>query len=93
MRIKCASTNRLVPLLSEQPESLQNDFFHHAHSCAGDSCGWCYTRKSLEPSVIENNGETRTICWWMQRHFSTLDSNAITLLKQYALMHEGLLTA
>jgi hypothetical protein len=93
MRVKCASTNRLVPLLSYQPNFLQEDFFNHAHNCAGTSCGWCDTRKSLEPSLIEFNGETRTICWWMQRHFTILDSNAINLIKQYALFHEGLLTA
>jgi hypothetical protein len=92
MRVKCASTNRLVPLLTDQPDSLQEDFFHHAHSCAGDSCGWCYTRKSLEPSFIEFNGEERTICWWMQRHFTEINSEMIYLIKQYGMLHDELRT-
>ena len=92
MRVKCASTNRLVPLLSKQSESLQKDFFFHAHNCAGSSCGWCDTRKSLEPSDIEYGDEKRTICWWMQRHFNEYNSEVVNLIKQYALLHEDLLT-
>jgi hypothetical protein len=92
-RIKCASTNRLVPLLKDQPVELQRDFFHHAHSCAGDSCGWCATRKTLGPSVIEYDGEKRTICWWMQRHFKYFNTEVVNLVTQYAQFHEALLTA
>ena len=91
MRVKCASTNRLVPLLHDQPDSLQEDFYHHAHNCAGDSCGWCKTRKALNPSVIKYSGNKRTICWWMQRHFDTIDAEAVYLVKQYALFHDALL--
>ena len=92
MRVKCASANRLVPLLEDQPESLQEDFFHHAHNCAGSSCGWCKTRKALGPSVIKYGGEKRTICWWMQRHFDKADGASVDLVRQYARFHEALVT-
>jgi hypothetical protein len=91
--VKCAATNRLVPLLPQQPTLLQQDFFRHAHSCGAPKCSWCKTRKSLNPSVLKHDGEKRTICWWMQRHFSELDDQAIDLVQQYAQLHEALLAA
>jgi hypothetical protein len=91
--VKCAATNRLVPLLPDQSTRLQQDFFRHAHSCGAPKCSWCKTRKGLNPSVLEVDGEKRTICWWMQRHIDKLDDQAIDLVKQYALLHEALLAA
>jgi hypothetical protein len=91
--VKCAATNRLVPLLPDQSAQLQQDFFQHAHSCAAPKCSWCKTRKSLNPSVLEVDGEKRTICWWMQRHFAELDDEAVDLVKQYVQLHEALLAA
>jgi hypothetical protein len=91
--VKCAATNRLVPLLSQQPAGLQQDFFQHAHSCGAPKCSWCKTRKSLNPSVLRYGGEQRTICWWMQRHFAKLDGAAVDLVVQYAQLHESLLAA
>jgi hypothetical protein len=91
--VKCAATNRLVPLLPDQPAPLQQDFFRHAHSCGAPKCSWCKTRKSLNPSVLEVDGDKRTICWWMQRRFDKLDDQAVDMVKQYALLHEGLLAA
>lgn len=91
--VKCAATNRLVPLLPDQSARLRQDFFQHAHSCGAPKCSWCETRKSLNPSVLEVDGETRTICWWMQRHFDKLDDQAIDLVMQYAQLHEDLLAA
>jgi hypothetical protein len=91
--VKCAATNRLVPLLPDQSTRLQQDFFQHAHNCGAPKCSWCKTRKSLNPSVLEFDGEKRTICWWMQRHFDKLDAQAVDLVKQYAQLHEGLLAA
>lgn len=91
--VKCASTNRLVPLLAQQPLFLQKDFFQHAHSCGAPKCSWCKTRKGLNPSVLEFEGEKRTICWWMQRHFVELDGRAVDLVRQYVLLHEALLAA
>jgi hypothetical protein len=93
MRVKCASTNRLVPLLNQQPASLQQDFFHHAHNCGAPKCSWCKTRKSLGPSVLEQAGETKTICWWMQRRFTEMDSETVHLVEQYASLHEALAAA
>ena len=93
LRVKCVATNRLMPLLSQQPTLLQQDFFRYAHKCAAPECSWCKTRKGLNPSVLEYAGEKRTICWWMQRHFSELDGQAVDLVKQYAKLHEGLLVA
>jgi hypothetical protein len=91
--VKCAATNRLVPLLPDQSARLQHDFFRHAHSCGAPKCSWCKTRKSLNPSILEYDGDKRTICWWMQRHFFELDDKAVDLVKQYALLHESLLAA
>jgi hypothetical protein len=91
--IKCAATNRLVPLLPDQSARLQQDFFQHAHSCGAPKCSWCKTRKSLNPSVLEFGGEKRTICWWMQRHFDKVDDQTIDLVKQYAQLHESLAAA
>jgi hypothetical protein len=93
MRVKCASTNRLVPLIAQQPDLLQQDFFRYAHACGAPKCSWCKTRKALGPSVIERAGEERTICWWMQRRFTAVDDEAVNLVKHYALLHEALLTA
>jgi hypothetical protein len=91
--VKCAATNRLVPFLPDQSARLQQDFFRHAHSCGAPKCSWCKTRKTLNPSVLEYDGEKRTICWWMQRHFSKLDDEAVELVRQYAQLHEALLAA
>lgn len=89
-RVKCASTNRLVPFLHEQTASLQEDFFHHANTCGGAACGWCKTRKGMGPSVIRYGGEKRTICWYMQRHFTELDDKTVDMINQYAQLHEVL---
>jgi hypothetical protein len=91
--VKCAATNRLVPLLPQQPEFLQQDFFRHAHPCNAPKCSWCKTRKNLNPSVLKRDDEKRTICWWMQRHFVEVNDQAVELVKQYALLHEDLLAA
>lgn len=93
MRVKCASTNRLVPFLAQQPASLQEDFYRHAHTCGGSKCGWCKTRKGMGPSVLEYDGERKTICWYMQRRFYEVDGEAVDLIAHYALFHEALLAA
>jgi hypothetical protein len=93
MRVKCASTNRLVPLVAQQPPSLQRDFYDHANTCGGASCGWCKTRKGMGPSVLRYDSEKKTICWYMQRRFYEVDGEAVDLIKHYALLHEALLAA
>ncbi|MCG7851988.1 MAG: hypothetical protein MIO92_05645, partial [Methanosarcinaceae archaeon] len=90
IRVKCASTNRLVPFLHQQSASLQEDFFHHANNCGGESCGWCKTRKGMGPSVIAYGCEKRTICWYMQRHFTEINTKTVDLINQYAQYHEVL---
>jgi hypothetical protein len=92
-RVRCVSTNRLVPLLAQQSPVLQQDFYRHAHSCGAPKCSWCKTRKALGPSVLEYGGEKRTICWYMQRRFTEVNGEAVTLVKHYALLHEALLPA
>lgn len=91
MRVKCASTNRLVPLLAQQSDLLQQDFFEYAHKCGAPKCDWCKTRKALGPSVLERDGDKKTICWWMQRQFAEVNAEAVDLVRQYALFHEALL--
>jgi hypothetical protein len=44
----------------------------------------------MAPSVLEYGGESKTICWYMQRRFTELDGEAAQLIKQYALLHEAL---
>jgi len=88
MQVKAAAANRLVPLLPQQPATLQADFFLHANTCGG--CGWCKTRKALGPAVLEYEGEKKTICWYMRRRFVELDSAAVDLVMQYAQLHEDL---
>jgi len=90
MQVKAAAANRLVPLLPQQPASLQADFFEHAHNCGG--CGWCKNRKALGPTVLEHEGEKKTICWYMRRRFAELDAEAVGLVMQYAQLHEDLAT-
>jgi hypothetical protein len=93
MRVKCASTNRIVPLLSQQPTFLRQDFYRHAHNCGGSKCGWCKTLKGMGPSVLEHDGAKKTICWYMQRRFYQVDGEAVHLIKHYVLLHEALAAA
>jgi hypothetical protein len=89
-QVKCASANRLVPLLADQPPFLQEDFYRHASTCGGATCGWCKTRKGMGPSVLKHAGDRKTICWYMRRRFAEVDGEAIRLVRQYALLHERL---
>ncbi len=88
--IKCASSNRLVPLIYEQPIFLQEDFFKRAYGCNGDKCKWCATKKNLGPSVLELNGQSRIVCWYSNPDIVELDDHALRLIEQYVVMHEQL---
>jgi hypothetical protein len=90
VQVKCASSNRLVPLLAGQPRALQADFFQRAYTCNGDACGWCKNRKNLGPSEIEFEGVRKTICWYSNPDIADLNDDAVTMIQQYAVMHEGL---
>jgi hypothetical protein len=93
IQVKCASTNRLVPLLAQQPAVLQQDFYRHAHLCGAPKCSWCKSREALGPSVVEWDGEKKIICWWMQRRFAEVDGEAVDLVVRYAMLHQALVPA
>jgi hypothetical protein len=88
--VKCASTDRLLPLLPQQPRSLQEDFSRRVFNCNGDACGWCKTRPHLGPSVYEFDGVQRTICWFSNQDIAELNDETEELIHQYAEMHEQL---
>jgi hypothetical protein len=89
--IKCASTNRIAEFLPQQPRFLWDDFMTRVYSCKGDECGWCRNQKSLGPSEIEYNGETRKVCWFSNGDIRVLDEPAVELIQQYDRMHDLLL--
>jgi hypothetical protein len=90
IQFKFASTNRLAPLLA-QDEALLADFFqHHAYTCHGDDCGWCYNRKNLGPSTLVYQGETKVACWYTITAIKPLNDENVALIRQYAQLHEQL---
>jgi hypothetical protein len=86
--IKCASSGRIVPVLEQQPEFLQEDFRKRVIRC-GD-CGWCKNSKILGPTEYTYQGETFTICWYTFPDILDVGPDTVRLVQQYALMHEGL---
>ena len=85
-----AATNRLAAVWSEAPDRVQADFLAHSMKCNHDSCGWCDTRKGLEPSALEYGGETRQVCWWMRRHLDDLSPESMELVADYVAWHRAL---
>jgi hypothetical protein len=75
-------------MLPNQSQALQDDFSRRAIRC-GD-CHWCDNRKSLGPVDYEYRGEKRTICWYVNSDLSVFTPESADLVKEYALMHEGL---
>lgn len=88
--IKCASTNRIAPLLEQQSQALQDDFLARTFRCRGADCGWCKTRKQMGPSLVHRNGEKVTVCWYSNPDVKVLDDASTDLIRQYAIMHEAL---
>jgi hypothetical protein len=86
--IKCASAQRLTPLLPNQTKALQDDFARRSNRC-GD-CHWCDNQKSLGPVEYEYEGERRKICWYVNSDLNEFSRETVDLVKEYALMHEGL---
>ena len=86
--IKCASSRRIVPLLSNQTEALQADFAARAIRC-GD-CGWCRNSKTLGPAELDYQNETRKICWYVNSDLSVFTPQTADLVKEYAQMHDTL---
>lgn len=93
VKIKCASTNRIINLVYKQPRLLQEDFSRRVYICKGDTCNWCADKKGLGPSVFEFDGLTRTICWYHDSSVPELNENTLHLIKQYTLMHAELAEA
>lgn len=90
MNIKCASTDRILPLLPQQPRFIQEDFSRRVYTCLGDQCGWCKNKKGLGPAVYVFDGVEKTICWHHESDIPEVDEGSVALVRQYALMHEQL---
>ena len=88
--IKCAASNRILPLLADRPLFLQEDFNRRANHCNGDKCNWCANKKSLGPTEWTFKGETRTICWYTNPDVHVIDDGTVDLVKEYVLLHEAL---
>jgi hypothetical protein len=88
LSIKCASSGRIVPVLAQQPELLQDDFRKRVIRC-GD-CGWCKNSKILGPTEYTYKEETFNICWYSFPDIYDLGPETVELIQQYALMHEAL---
>ncbi len=88
MNLKCASANRITPLVSRQPRFLQEDFSHRVNTCG--NCDWCKNKKSLGPSLFEFDGVQKQICWYTNGNVDELDDDSVRLIEQYAIMHEEL---
>ncbi len=93
VQIKYASVNRLLPLVSRQPSFLQEDFNRRLIGCNGSACNWCQGKKTLGPTTLVVDGETRTVCWFHNSDVDELNDEAVRLIEQYALMHEELAQA
>jgi hypothetical protein len=91
--IKCASTTRIAALLPHQPQALQDDFMRRVYACRGDECGWCRNNKNLGPTVIEYQGEEKTLCWYSNPEVRGFDDRSVKLIEEYAQMHAELISA
>lgn len=90
MQIKCASTNRIAPLLPKQSQALQDDFMRRVFRCQGDKCGWCRNKKTLGPTMMIYRGEEVIACWYSNPDVAVLDEGMVALIKEYEQMHTRL---
>jgi hypothetical protein len=90
VQIKCASVNRVRPLVHKQPRFLQEDFASRLITCNGSACNWCQDKKGLGPSEYTFDGKTRTVCWYHHPDLGDFNEETLRLIEQYALMHEEL---
>jgi hypothetical protein len=88
MQIKCASSSRIIDLLPHQSQALQKDFFNRVYTC-GD-CGWCRNNKTLGPSVLEYQGESKKVCWFVNGDIHEINQDTVELIEEYELMHAEL---
>jgi hypothetical protein len=88
VQIKCASAQRIAPLLPGQSLALQEDFNRRAFNCG--NCHWCDNQKTLGPYEFEFHGETRKVCWYVLPDLDEFSEETASLVKEYEQMHEGL---
>lgn len=93
VQIKAASTNRLVPVLADEPRWLQEDFYRRAYRCNGSKCDWCRNKTTLGPTTIEHDGKVEVLCWYSNPTVPQLNENSMELIRQYARVHEKLAQA
>jgi hypothetical protein len=86
--IKCASAKRLVDLIPNQSQRLQEDFSKRVFNCG--NCGWCDTREAFGPVDLNLGGEQRKICWYVMSDLPKLDGEVVGLVKEYIELHESL---
>ncbi len=90
-RVKCVSSERLLPHLSKYPLLLQEDFFNRAYPCG--NCGWCKERKGLRPSLLQVNGKEKKICWHVNSSIKEFNRESAILIRQYVSLHEDVAMA
>lgn len=90
VNIRPVSTGRLKELIPAQSTALQTDFSNRAYPCRGDECGWCYSKKTLGPSTISFNGESRVVCWYTNPMVTPFTDESVPLVKEYEQMHARL---
>jgi hypothetical protein len=90
MQIKCASAQRIAGLLPQQSQLLQYDFSQRGYACRGDECGWCRNNKTLGPTEVTFNGETRTICWYVNPDIREINEDTVELVREYEQLHAQL---
>lgn len=93
VQIKAASTNRLVPVLADEPRWLQEDFYRRAYRCNGSKCDWCRNKTTLRPTTIEHDGKVEVLCWYSNSTVPELNETSMELIRQYARVHEKLAQA
>jgi hypothetical protein len=86
--VRCSSTAPIVPVLEHQSEALQADFRQRIIQCR--DCGWCKNSKVLGPSEYTYKREQPKICWYSFPENFDLGPPTVSLIKEYALMHEVL---
>ncbi len=89
LSIKPASTPRILALIFNQSQMLQEDFFRRVYRCQGARCNWCKNNKTLGPTSLEYKGQPVTVCWYANPAV-TVDKNTIALVEEYEQMHAGL---
>lgn len=84
--VRFVATSRIVPIINNQPLSVQEDFYKTSVICNG--CGWCKNQKGLlKPAVLKVGSDKKTICWYDVNEYEGHDLETIDLLIKYVDMH------